>query len=184
MMIGYARVSTDDQTTRQQIDALKAAGCERVFTEQASGATWNREQLRAMIDQLRPNDTVVVWKLDRLSRSLVDLLHLLRQIEDKESTFRSLTEGVETETAAGRMLAQMLGAIAEFERSLIRERTMAGLKRAAKEGRRGGRPPALSDVQKNAIRRRVGAGELTEADAAREYNVHRSTVHRLIHGRR
>ena len=124
MLIGYARVSKgDDQSTAAQKRALKEAGCDRLFEEAASGGRWDRPQLHRMLDHLRPNDIVVVWKLDRLSRSLKDLLHILEKLEAAGAGFRSLTESIDTTTPAGRMMMQMVGSFAEFERAMIRERT-------------------------------------------------------------
>lgn len=139
MLIGYARVSKgDDQSTSVQLRALKDAGCERLFEEAASGGRWDWPQLLRMIDHLRPGDVVVTWKLDRLSRSLKDLIHILEKIETAGAGFRSLTEAIDTTTSAGRMMMQMVGAFAEFERAMIRERTSAGLAAARAEGRVGG----------------------------------------------
>ena len=131
MLMGYARVSTSDrQDTAVQAEALRQAGVDRVFDEHASGGRWDRPQLQRMIDFLREGDCVVVWKLDRLSRSLRDLLHIMDLITERNAGFRSLTEAIDTTVPAGRMLMQMLGSFAEFEREVIRERTRAGLKAA------------------------------------------------------
>lgn len=128
MLIGSARVSTGhDQDPRAQLQALRAAGVERLFTEHASGGRWDRPELHRALDHLRPSDVFVVWKLDRLSRSLKDLLHLLEQIAQAGASFCSLTEAIDTTTPAGRMLMQMVGSFAEFERAMIRERTLTGL---------------------------------------------------------
>ena len=123
MLIGYARVSTDDQDTAAQVTALKEAGCERIFREMASGGRWDRPQLHRLLDQLRPGDVVVVWKLDRLSRSLRDVLMIMDRLGETGAGFRSLTEAIDTTTPAGRMMMQMVGAFAEFERAMLRERT-------------------------------------------------------------
>ena len=139
MLLGYARVSkADDQDTAAQVSALKAAGCTRVYEEKASGGRWDRPELHRLLDHLREGDALVVWKLDRLSRSLKDLLHILEKIDAAGATFRSLTEAVDTTGPAGRMMMQMLGSFAEFERAMVRERTRAGLK-AAREQRPKGR---------------------------------------------
>jgi DNA invertase Pin-like site-specific DNA recombinase len=179
MLIGYARVSkTDGQDTASQVDALRAAGCERIFEDRASGARWDRPELHRLLDQLRPGDTVVVWKLDRLSRSLKDLLTILDQIEQAKAGFRSLTEAVDTTGPAGRMLVQMLGAFAEFERSMIRERTRAGLDAARSRGQRSGRRPKLNATQRGEALRMLSEGR-PPADVARIFGLHRSTVARL-----
>jgi DNA invertase Pin-like site-specific DNA recombinase len=137
MLIGYARVSrADEQDTALQKRTLKEAGVERIFEEKASGGRWDRPQLQKMLEQLRRGDVVVVWKLDRLSRSLKDLLHVMERLDQAKAGFRSLTELVDTTTSAGRMLMQMVGRFAEFERSMIRERTRAGLAARALRYRR------------------------------------------------
>ncbi|WP_234936540.1 recombinase family protein (plasmid) [Sinorhizobium medicae] len=154
MLIGYARVSKgDEQSNKAQARALSEAGCKRVFEEQASGGRWDRPELHRMLDQLRDGDTVVVWKLDRLSRSLKDVLHLMDRITSAGAGFRSLTEAIDTTTAAGRMMMQMVGSFAEFERAMIRERTTTGLAQARAEGRIGGRRKKLD--QKGTVRNSV-----------------------------
>jgi DNA invertase Pin-like site-specific DNA recombinase len=180
MLLGYARVSTAGQDTAAQIAALKAAGCGRIFREQASGGRWQRPELQRLLDQLRAGDVVVVWKLDRLSRSLRDLLILMERIAETGAGFRSLTEAIDTTTAAGRMMMQMVGAFAEFERAMLRERTRAGLDAARRAGRVGGRRPKLSSAQRAEIRRMVTEGEKTAADAARLFQVHPATISRLL----
>ncbi len=180
MKLGYARVSTDDQATAAQLDALRAAGCERVFEERASGGRWDRPELQRMIDQIREGDVIVVWKLDRLSRSLKDLLAFMEKIDAAGAGFQSLTEAIDTTTPAGRMMMQMVGVFAEFEREIIRERTRAGLERARKKGRHPGRKPKLSTEQRQEIRDLVNSGKRTEAEAARLFGVHRSTINRLM----
>lgn len=180
MNLGYARVSTDDQATAAQLDALNVAGCERVFEEHASGGRWDRPELHRMLDQLRKGDVVIVWKLDRLSRSLKDLLAIMERIDAAGAGFRSLTEAIDTTTPAGRMMMQMVGVFAEFEREMIRERTRAGLERARKKGRHPGRKPKLTGDQRQEIRDMVLSGKRTEAEAARLFNVHRSTISRIM----
>ena len=150
--LGYMRVSKgDDQSNAAQLTALKRAGCARLFEEAASGGRWDRPVLQELMRQLRPGDVVVVWKLDRLSRSLKDLLHLMERIEAAGAGFRSITEAIDTTTPAGRMMMQMVGAFAEFERAMIRERTSAGLAQARAEGRVGGRRRKLGDKQRAEI---------------------------------
>src|ERR1035437_88555 len=141
LLLGYARVSKGyDQTNTLQTKALTAAVCRRLFEEAASGGRWDRPELHRMLDQLREGDTVVVWKLDRLSRSLKDVLHIMERIAKAGADFRSVTENIDTTTPAGCMMMQMVGAFAEFERAMIRERTSAGLAAARAEGRIGGGP--------------------------------------------
>jgi DNA invertase Pin-like site-specific DNA recombinase len=181
MQIGYARVSKqNDQDTAVQLRALKDAGISRVFTEHASGGRWDRPELHKMLDQLREGDVVIVWKLDRLSRSLKDLLHLMEKIQAAGAGFRSLTEVIDTTTPAGRMMMQMVGAFAEFERAMIRERTRAGLEQARLEGRVGGRKRKLTARQEGEIRESVASGRHTAAQCARLFGVHPSTVTRLL----
>lgn len=181
MLIGYARVSTQDQDSAAQIAALESAGCDIIFQERASGGRWDRPELHRLIEQLRENHVVVVWKLDRLSRSLKDLLTLMEQIDEAGAGFRSLTEAIDTTTPAGRMMMQIVGSFAEFEREMLRERTRNGLNAARKQGRVGGRRPKLSsDQQKEILRLVITSGEKTAADAARLFKVSPSTVSRLL----
>ena len=179
MLLGYARVSkADDQDTAAQVNALKAAGCARVYEEKASGGRWDRPELHRLLDHLREGDAVVVWKLDRLSRSLKDLLHILEKIDAAAANFRSLTEAIDTSGPAGRMMMQMLGSFAEFERAMVRERTRAGLKAAREQGRKGGRRPKLLAHQRAEILAMLAAGR-AGADIARIFRVHRATVSRI-----
>lgn len=180
MLIGYARVSTDDQDTAAQVAALKAAGCERTYREKASGGRWDRPELHRLLDQMRKGDVLVVWKLDRLSRSLRDVLTIMERLRDSDAGFRSLTEAIDTTTAAGRMMMQMVGVFAEFERAMLKERTKAGLDAAREEGRIGGRRPKLSERQQAEVRKMVTKGDKTAADAARLFKVHPATVSRLL----
>jgi DNA invertase Pin-like site-specific DNA recombinase len=140
MLIGYARISTHDQTLNPQQDALKAAGCERIFTDTASGANIERKELIRALEQARAGDTIVVWRLDRLGRSLPHLIETVTDLERREVGFKSLTENIDTTTSGGKLIFHIFGALAEFERSLIRERTLAGLEAARARGRLGGRP--------------------------------------------
>jgi DNA invertase Pin-like site-specific DNA recombinase len=140
MLIGYARVSTHDQDCALQEDALKAAGCEQVFLETASGAKRDRPELLAALAAMKTGDTLVVWRLDRLARSLRHLLETIEGLEAHGMKFRSLTEAMDTSTSGGKLILSVLGAIAEFERALISERTKAGLEAARLRGRKGGRP--------------------------------------------
>jgi DNA invertase Pin-like site-specific DNA recombinase len=181
MLMGYARVSTADrQDTAVQVEALKQAGAQRVFEDYASGGRWDRPQLQRMIDFLREGDCVVVWKLDRLSRSLRDLLHIMDLITERNAGFRSLTEAIDTTVPAGRMLMQMLGSFAKFEREMIRERTRAGLNAARDRGQLLGRPPKLTRQQRAEIVDMVVAGRHTGADAARLFRVSPTTVSRVV----
>jgi DNA invertase Pin-like site-specific DNA recombinase len=180
MLIGYARVSTNEQDTAAQVVALKAAKCERIYREQGSGGRWVRPELQRLLDQLRKGDVLVVWKLDRLSRSLRDVLTIMQRLAEAKAGFRSLTEAIDTTTAAGRMMMQMVGAFAEFERAMLRERTKIGLESARREGRVGGRRPKLTPQQQTEIVRMISSGRKTAADAARLFGVHPATISRLL----
>ena len=181
MIIGYSRVSKgDDQNAALQLAAFREAGVEQVFSEAASGGRWDRPELHRMIGQLRKDDVVVVWKLDRLSRSLKDLLVLIEKIDEAGAGFRSLTEAIDTTTPAGRMMMQMVGAFAEFERAMIRERTRAGLDAAREEGRIGGRRRKLRSDQRDDIAENVISGRRTGAQMARLYGVSQATVSRIV----
>ena len=153
MIIGYARISTEDQSLDGQHDALAAAGAERVFSDTISGAVRDRPQLGEMIRHLRRGDVVMVTKYDRLARSLRDLLDIVSTIEAEGAGFRSLAEDIDTTTPAGRLIFHVFASIAQFERERIAERTREGLAAARKRGRVGGRPPALSEAQKIEVRR-------------------------------
>lgn len=180
MLIGYARVSTQDQDTAAQITALEAAGCEQIFQEKASGGRWDRPELHRLLGQIRKGDVLVVWKLDRLSRSLKDVLTLMEKIDQTGADFRSLTEVIDTTSPGGRMMMQIVGTFAEFERAMLRERTRNGLDAARKQGRVGGRRPKLKTHQQQEILHLVKSGKMTAADAARLFNVHPATVSRIL----
>lgn len=180
MLIGYARVSTQDQDTDAQIAALISFGCELIFQEKASGGRWDRPELHRLLEQLRKGDVLVVWKLDRLSRSLKDVLLLMEKVEQTGAGFRSLTEVIDTTSPGGRMMMQMVGTFAEFERAMLRERTQNGLDAARKQGRIGGRRPKLKAHQQKEIVSLVNSGQKNAADAARLFNVHPATISRLL----
>ena len=180
MLLGYARVSTQDQDTAAQIAALEAVGCELIFQETASGGRWNRPELRHLLGHLSDGEVVVVWKLDRLSRSLNDVLTLMDQIAQSGADFRSLTEAIDTTSPSGRMMMQIIGRFAEFERAMFREHTRTRLDAARTQGRGGGRPQKLNAHQKEEIMAIVGSGGKSSADATRLFNVHPSTVPRFL----
>ena len=148
MLIGYARVSTDDQNLDLQKDALTSAGCERIIEDKISGAKADRPGLKAAIDYARAGDTLVVWRLVRLSRSLKDLIELVSVLNSKGIDLKSLHESIDTSTSSGKLIFHIFGALAEFERNLIRERTNAGLSAARARGRKGGRPKTLDEDQR------------------------------------
>jgi DNA invertase Pin-like site-specific DNA recombinase len=162
------------------VAALKAAGCERVYREKDSSERWDRPELHRLLDHLRKGDVLVVWKLDRLSRSLRDVLILMERLGEAKAGFRSLTEAIDTTTPAGRMMMQMVGAFAEFERAMLKERTKIGLDAARQEGRIGGRRPKLSPQQQAEIKKMISKGDKTAADAARLFKIHPATVSRLL----
>ena len=147
MLIGYARVSTQDQNLDLQIQALKKEGCTKIFTDTVSGAKAERKELSKMYEQLRSKDTVVVWKLDRLGRSLKDLISIVQSFDELGVNFRSITENMDTGSSGGKLIFHIFGSIAEFERDLIKERTQAGLTAARARGRLGGRPKRLNQKQ-------------------------------------
>lgn len=180
MHIGYSRVSTLDQDNAAQISALKAAGCELIFEEKASGGRWERPELHRLLSQLRKGDVLVVWKLDRLSRSLKDVLTIIEKVEQAFSGFLSITEAIDTTSPGGRMMMHMIGSFAEFERAMLRERTRNGLNAARKEGRVGGRRPKLTEHQAKEILQLVHSNQKTAAEAARLFNVHPATISRLL----
>jgi DNA invertase Pin-like site-specific DNA recombinase len=179
-LLGYARVSTSEQDASLQKDALKSAGCLKIFTDRASGSLDRRPQLDRLLDQLRPGDTVVVWRLDRLGRSLKHLIQLIEDLDEKGIGFRSLTEGMDTTTAGGKLIYSIFGALAEFERSLIRERTMAGLASARARGRVGGRPPVMTPDKIKVARQLYDAQDLTVEEIAKTIGVSRKTVYRHL----
>ncbi|WP_448812165.1 recombinase family protein [Agromyces bauzanensis] len=178
-VIGYARVSTGDQNTEAQEAALRAAGCSRVFTDQASGSKADRPQLTAALDHLNAGDTLVVWRLDRLGRSLPHLVEVVRSLGDRHVEFRSLTEAIDTTTPAGRLLFHVAAAFAEFERDLIQERTRAGLAAAREAGRVGGRPTVMTP-DKFAAARALIAADKTHAEAATAVGVSLSSLRRAL----
>src|SRR4051794_25968332 len=144
MLIGYARVSTQDQTLNLQKDALEKCGCPKIFTDIASGAKQERKGLEEALEYVREGDTLVVWRLDRLGRSLKHLIEAISQLNTRKIGFKSLTENIDTTTSGGKLIFHIFGALAEFERNLIRERTNAGLQAARARGRKGGRPKSLT----------------------------------------
>jgi DNA invertase Pin-like site-specific DNA recombinase len=179
-LIGYARVSTIDQEPALQLDALQAAGCARMFTDRASGAVSERPELSRALDHLRAGDTLVVWKLDRLGRSLRHLIETVQALEQRGVDFHSLQESLNTSTPGGRLLFHLLGALAEFERDLIRERTQAGLAAARARGRNGGRPRAMTRTQVGIARQMYDSREHTVGAIAATLGVSRATIYREL----
>ncbi|MFA1570860.1 recombinase family protein [Vibrio tasmaniensis 1F-187] len=182
MKIGYARVSTDDQNEDSQIDSLESAGCERIYIEKCSGKSKQRPELERMIDALREGDIVVVQRLDRLGRSLKDLIELLDGFKEQGIKFISLNESIDTTTAVGELAFHMIGAIAQFERRLISERTKAGLKAARARGRKGGRKAKLtaSDIKK--AQAMLLDKSVTKTEVAEHFGVSRPTLNKALDG--
>src|SRR5215212_6301886 len=183
MQIGYARVSTDEQTLALQLDALKASGCDRLFTDIASGATAVRPGLSEALGQCRAGDTLVVWRLDRLGRSLRHLIETVTALAERGVGFKSLTESIDTTSPGGKLAFHLFGALAEFERDLIRARTRAGLTAARARGRTGGRPPVkgLADPWQLALAKRLYAAKETPVgELARMFKVSRATFYRYV----
>lgn len=184
MLVGYARVSTDAQDTTMQTDALTSAGCERIFQETASGSREDRPQLRAAIDYVRAGDTIVVWKLDRLARSLSQLIRTVEELERREIGIRSLTETIDSTTAGGRLVFHIFGALAEFERAVIRERTREGLFAARRQGRVGGRKPSLAPRDLKAAQALLRDPSISFTETARRVGVSPATLYRYLPGGR
>ncbi|MFI5543572.1 recombinase family protein [Streptomyces sp. NPDC051815] len=183
-LIGYARVSTDEQEAQLQHDALTDAGCARIFTDKASGKNTDRPELTAALDYLRPEDTLCVWKLDRFARSLIDLVTLVDALADRGIGFKVLTgalASIDPNTPDGRLMLQVVGAMAEFERSLIKERTRAGLDAARAQGRTGGRPVVMDADKLAAAKARRAKGESVTA-IAKALGVSRATLYRALGG--
>ena len=178
-LLGYARVSTVDQDPALQLDALTGAGCARLYVEHASGAVTTRPELDRLLAAVLPGDTLVVWKLDRLGRSLSHLLATITDLADRGVGFRSLTEGIDTTTAAGRMVFSIFGALAEFERSLIQERTLAGLAAARARGSAFGRPSVMTP-DRIAAARTMAAAKVPVARIASTLGVGRASVYRAL----
>jgi DNA invertase Pin-like site-specific DNA recombinase len=179
MIIGYARVSTDDQNLDAQTDVLTAAGAKRIFADKISGSKRERPELSKMVEQLRLGDVVVVAKYDRLARSLRDLLDLVEAIKDRGAGFRSLAEDIDTTTPAGRLIFHVFASIAQFERERIAERTKEGLASARNRGRIGGRPPALTLAQRAEVRRMRDKEQRAVSEIARLFEVSERTVRRV-----
>ncbi len=184
MEVGYARVSTGEQTLDLQLDALTKAGCGKVSTETASGAKAERPILEEVLSYLRAGDTLVVWRLDRLGRSLQHLIEVVAQLAARGIGFKSLTEQIDTTTPGGKLVFHVFGALAEFERDLIRERTQAGLAAARARGRTGGRPRKLADAKQLDLARALYEGGQTDiATICKTLGISRATLYRALQER-
>lgn len=181
MKIGYARVSTGDQTVQAQVDALNVAGCEKVFTETASGAKADRPILAEAIEFLRPGDILVAWKLDRVARSLPHLIELMDDLKQRGVGFESLTEQINTTTPGGKLVFHIFAALSEFERDIIRERTKSGLEAARRRGRVGGRPRVMTNDKIEVARKLLGSGTPAR-DVANMLSVSVPTLYRYCPG--
>jgi len=180
MLIGYASVSTQDQDLSLQVDALKKIGCKRIYKDQVSGVQSNRPELKKALNYARNGDIIVVWRLDRLGRSLKDLLEIVHQLNERKVGLKSLTESLDTTTPGGRLIFHVFGAIAEFERSLIRERTMAGLRAAKERGRIGGRPRSLSDKDIAVAKTLLSNPEITVSEVCKQLRTSPATLYRHL----
>ncbi|WP_404341258.1 recombinase family protein [Pseudoalteromonas mariniglutinosa] len=180
MKIGYARVSTDEQSESAQLDALRAAGCERIYQEKCSGKSKLRPELERLIDALRAGDVVVVQRLDRLGRSLKDLIELLDGFKSEEVQFISLNENIDTTTAVGELAFHMIGSIAQFERRLISERTKAGLEAARARGRKGGRKAKMSATDIKKAKAMLSNPEITKSEIATHFGISRPTLNKWL----
>jgi DNA invertase Pin-like site-specific DNA recombinase len=180
MKIGYARVSTDTQETHLQMDALKRAKCSRIYEEKASGAKADRPELMKLLDNARKGDVVVVWKLDRLARSIRQLIDTTVMLNERGVELHSLTENINTTTPSGKLTFHIFAALAEFERDILRQRVNAGLKAARRRGRIGGRPKALDEADLKKARALLRSGEYTKVQVAEELDISRHTLWRAL----
>jgi DNA invertase Pin-like site-specific DNA recombinase len=180
MLIGYARVSTIDQNLALQLDALNKAGCEKIFEDKASGGKVDRPGLQDVLKFAREGDTVLVWRLDRLGRSLKHLIEMVTQLNERGVGFRSLQEAIDTTTSGGKLVFQIFGALAEFERNSIRERTQAGLEAARARGRKGGRPKALDSKKIELMYQLYGAKKHTIKEICQMLSISKPTLYSYL----
>jgi DNA invertase Pin-like site-specific DNA recombinase len=180
MLIGYARISTLDQTLNLQQDALAKAGCHKIFTDTISGAKAERPGLDKALQYIRPGDTLVVWRLDRLGRSLPHLIATITALQEKQIGFKSITENIDTTTSGGKLIFHIFGALAEFERDIIKERTQAGLLAARARGRTGGRPKVLARNKKAMAQALYNDPTNSIAEICRTLNISRATLYRYV----
>ena len=180
MIIGYARVSTEDQNLDLQLDALKEAGCKKIFQDKISGVKEDRDGLLQVLEIVRPGDTLVVWKLDRLGRSLQHLILVIDELKEKDVYFRSLKENLDTSSSTGKLIFHIFGALAEFERDIIQERTMAGLKAARARGRIGGRPKIMGAGKVKLAKTLMADNTRSVRDICEIIGVSKATLYRYL----
>jgi DNA invertase Pin-like site-specific DNA recombinase len=180
MKIGYARVSTQEQNLEMQLDALKEHGCDKIFSEKASGGNTSRPELDRMLEQLRRGDTIVIWKLDRLGRSLKHLIELVSAFDSQGIGLVSLKENIDTTTATGKLVFNIFAALAEFERDIIRERTIAGLVSAKARGKTGGRKKALNDMQVKMLTQMASDKTLSVADICTQLGISKASYYNYL----
>ncbi len=180
MLIGYARVSTNEQNLDLQKDALKKAGCEKTFVDEISGSVATRPGLEKALEVLREKDVLVVWRLDRLGRSLKNLIELIGELEQRGVCFQSLQESMDTSSSGGKLIFHVFGALAEFERNLIKERTVAGLEAARARGRKGGRPKALDDQKRDLAVNLYNEGKHEVQEICRIMEISKPTLYRYL----
>lgn len=184
MKIGYARVSTADQNLNMQLDALESAGCEKVFKDKASGAKMDRVEFQNALDCMREGDSFIVYKLDRIGRSLKDLINTVTDLNDKGVQIVSIKDNIDTSTASGKLMLNMLCVLADYERALIQERTQAGLKAARARGRLGGRKRVLTEKQIKSARALYDSNEVTVDDICKQYHISKPTFYRNVANRK
>lgn len=180
MLIGYSRISTNDQSLNSQIDKLKEYGCEKIYTDIVSGSKADRKELNEMLEYIREGDTIIVYRLDRLGRSLKDLINLINIFQNKKVNFKSITESIDTETPTGQLMFHITGAFAEFERNIIRERTKAGLESARARGRKGGRPTLITPERIQMAKLLHSDKTISIADILKQMNIKRGVFYKML----
>lgn len=180
MLVGYARVSTQDQNLDLQIDALKKAGCEKIFEDRIAGSSETRPGMDKLFEMLRKDDILVVWRLDRLGRSLKHLIEIVNNLEARGIAFKSLTESIDTSSSGGKLIFHIFGALAEFEKNIIRERTRAGLESARLRGRKGGRKPKLDEKKIKMLKALYESKEHKVSDLCKMFDIKKPTLYKYI----
>ena len=180
MLVGYSRVSTHDQSLNSQIDKLKEYGCEKIFTDIVSGTKTERKGLNDMLNYIRENDTIVVFKLDRLGRSLRDLLNIINKLQEKHINFKSISENIDTSIPTGKLIFHITGAFAEFEKDILRERTKAGLESARARGRKGGRPTLITPEKIKIAKLLHNDKTLSVKDILKQMSITKSLLYKML----